>query len=65
MFLGGNSSGATNRRVRFLVEQCTSATDALGEQLIERAVTTTVQRTQQRELHWWSSGWHGYQSIIV
>jgi hypothetical protein len=37
----------------------------LGEQLIERAVITTVQRTQQRKLHWWSSGWHGYQNILV
>jgi len=41
------------------------ATGPLGEDLIERAVTTTVERTQQRELHWWSSGWHGYQSILV
>jgi hypothetical protein len=37
----------------------------LGENLIERAVTTTVERTHQRELHWWSSGWHGYQGILV
>jgi hypothetical protein len=37
----------------------------LNEDLIERAVTTTVARTQQRELHWWSSGWHGYRSILV
>ena len=25
----------------------------------------TVKRTHQRELHWWSSGWHGYQSILA
>jgi hypothetical protein len=37
----------------------------LGENLIERAVTTTVERTHQRELHWFSDGWHGYQSILV
>jgi len=37
----------------------------LGENLIERAVTTTVERTHQRELHWFSDGWHGYQGILV
>ncbi len=37
----------------------------MGENLIERAVTTTVERTHQRELHWFSDGWHGYQSILV
>jgi hypothetical protein len=41
------------------------ATGPLGEDLIEQAVTTTVERTQQRELHWVSDGWHGYQSILV
>jgi hypothetical protein len=41
------------------------ASGPLGENLIERAVTTTVERTQQRELHWFSDGWHGYQSILV
>jgi hypothetical protein len=41
------------------------ATGPLGENLIERAVTTTVQRTHQRELHWFSDGWHGYQSILM
>ena len=30
-----------------------------------RAVTTTVERTHQREPHWWSSGWHGDQGILV
>ncbi len=25
----------------------------------------TVERTQQRELHWFSDGWQGYQNILV
>jgi len=25
----------------------------------------TVKRTHQRELHWFSDGWHGYQSILA
>ena len=41
------------------------ASGPLGEDLIEQAVTTTVERTHQRELHWFSDGWHGYQSILV
>ncbi len=41
-----------------------SASGPLSENLIEQAVATTVQRTHQRELHWWSSGWHGYGSIL-
>jgi hypothetical protein len=41
------------------------ATGPLGEDLIEQAVTTTVQRTHRRPLSWWSSGWHGYRSILV
>lgn len=40
------------------------STGPLSEDLIERAVTTTVQRTHQRELHWFSDGWHGYRSIL-
>ena len=28
-------------------------------------MTTTVERTHQRELHWFSDGWHGYQGILV
>ncbi len=40
------------------------ATGPLSEGLIEQAVTTTVQRTHQRELHWFSDGWHGYRSIL-
>ena len=42
-----------------------SATGPLSEELIEQAVTTAVQRTHQRELHWFSDGWHGYQNILV
>ena len=50
-----------DRDSRFVVAW---ATGALSEALIEQAVTTTAQRTHQRELHWWSSGWHGYRSIL-
>ena len=41
------------------------ATGPLGEDLIEQAVTTTVERTHQRPLSWFSDGWHGYRSILV
>lgn len=51
-----------DRHSRFVVA---CATGPLGENLIERAVATAVERTHQRELHCWSSGWHGYQSIVV
>jgi hypothetical protein len=51
-----------DRDSRFVVA---CATGPLSEELIERAVTTTVERTHQRELHWFSAGWHGYQSILV
>jgi hypothetical protein len=37
----------------------------LSENLIEQAVTTTVERTRQRKLSWFSDGWHGYRSILV
>ena len=50
-----------DRQSRFVVA---CATGPLGEDLIEQAVTITVQRTHQRELHWWSSGWQGYGSIL-
>ena len=40
------------------------ASGPLSEDLIEHAVTTTVERTHQRELHWFSDGWHGYRSIL-
>ncbi len=50
-----------DRGSRFLVA---CATGALSETLIEQAVTTSVRRTHQRELHWFSDGWHGYRSIL-
>ncbi len=50
-----------DRQSRFVVA---CATGALSEELIEQAVATTVQRTHQRELHWFSDGWHGYGSIL-
>ena len=40
------------------------ATGPLSETLIEQAITTTVRRTQQRPLCWFSDGWHGYGSIL-
>src|SRR2546423_15312374 len=51
-----------DRDSRFVVA---CATGPLSEALIEHAVSITVQRTHQRELHWWSSDWHGYQNILV
>jgi hypothetical protein len=36
----------------------------LNENLIERAVSSTVERTHQRPLCWFSDGWHGYPSIL-
>jgi hypothetical protein len=41
------------------------ATGPLNEDLIEQAVITTVARTHQRPLSWFSDGWHGYRSILV
>lgn len=40
------------------------ATGPGSEELIAQAVTTTVQRTHRRELHWFSDGWHGYRGIL-
>jgi hypothetical protein len=40
------------------------ATGPLNEELIEQAVTSTVQRTHQRELHWFSDGWQGYRRML-
>jgi len=51
-----------DRDSRFVVA---CATGPLSEDLIEQAVTATVTRTHQRELHWFSDGWHGYRSILV
>jgi len=41
------------------------ATGPLSEDLIEQAVTTTVARTHQRPLSWFSDGWRGYRSILM
>jgi hypothetical protein len=41
------------------------ATGPLNEALIERAVTTTVERTHHRPLSWFSDGWRGYVAILV
>ncbi len=51
-----------DRTSRFVVA---CATGPLSEELIEHAVTITVERTHQRELHWFSDGWQGYQNILV
>jgi hypothetical protein len=51
-----------DRKTRFVVAW---ATGPLSEDLIERAVTTTVERTQQRPLSWFSDGWQGYRSILL
>jgi hypothetical protein len=37
----------------------------LSEDLLEQAVSSTVERTHQRPLCWFSDGWRGYQSILV
>src|SRR6266702_7167494 len=50
-----------DRDSRFVVA---CATGPLSEELIEQAVSTTLQRTQQRPLGWFSDGWHGYGSIL-
>ncbi len=41
------------------------ATGPLNEDLIEQAVSSTVERTHQRPLRWFSDGWQGYQRILV
>ena len=51
-----------DRDSRFVVA---CATGPLNEDLIEQAVTTAVARTHRRPLSWWSSGWHGYRSILM
>ena len=33
--------------------------------MLEQAVGTTVERTHRRPLSWWSSGWHGYRSVLL
>ncbi len=37
----------------------------MSEDLVERAVTSTVERTHQRPLSWFSDGWQGYRSILM
>lgn len=37
----------------------------MSEDLIEQAVISTVQRTHQRPLSWFSDGWHGYRRILL
>jgi hypothetical protein len=51
-----------DRDSRFVVA---CATGPLNEDLIEQAVTTAVARTHRGPLSWWSSGWHGYRSILT
>jgi hypothetical protein len=51
-----------DRDSRFVVA---CATAPLSEDLLEQAVTSTVERTQQRPLSWFSEGWHGYRSILL
>jgi hypothetical protein len=51
-----------DRDSRFVVAW---ATGPLSEGIIEQAVTTTVERTHRRELHWFSDGWHGYRNMLV
>ena len=41
-----------------------SATGRIGDDLVERAVTLTVARTQGRALSWCSDGWRGYAAIL-
>jgi hypothetical protein len=50
-----------DRDSRFVVA---CATGPLSEELIEQAVTRTVERTHQRELCWFSDGWQGYPKIL-
>src|SRR2546430_12440613 len=51
-----------DRDSRFVVA---CATGPLSEDLLEQAVSSTVERTHQRPLCWFSDGWHGYQRILV
>ena len=41
-----------------------SATGRRGSDLVERAVTLTVTRTQGQSLTWCSDGWRGYAAIL-
>lgn len=41
------------------------ATGRIGDDLVERAVTLAVTRTQGRALTWCSDGWRGYPAILT
>src|ERR1700730_19140555 len=41
------------------------ATGRIGDDLVGRAVTLTVARTQSRPLIWRSHGWRGYPAILI
>ena len=41
------------------------ASGRVSEGLIERAVTSAVERTHQRPLCWFSDGWQSYQNILM
>lgn len=41
------------------------ASGLVSEGLIERAVTSAVERTHQRPLSWFSDGWQSYQNILM
>lgn len=41
------------------------ATGLVSEDLIERAVRSTVERTHRRPLSWFSDGWQSYRNILV
>lgn len=41
------------------------ATGRIGDDLVERAVTLTVRRTQGSALTWCSDGWRGYPAILT
>ncbi|GAC1568169.1 MAG: hypothetical protein NVS3B14_16520 [Ktedonobacteraceae bacterium] len=51
-----------DRDSRFVVA---CATGQVSEGLIERAVTSTVERTHQRPLSWFSDGWQSYRTILM
>jgi hypothetical protein len=51
-----------DRDSRFVVA---CATGPLSEDLIAQAVSTTIERTHQRALSWFSDGWRGYRSVLV
>jgi len=50
-----------DRPSRFIIA---CATGRIGDDLVERAVTLTVARTQGRSLTWCSDGWRGYAAVL-